>query len=266
MTVPEPLLRVSAATLNRVVLAGAPGAAPVLALERTATVLDQPGGKTVRVRAQPFGGAVRIRDLAALDDFGGWRFASPNSQAERDFRILIPPENWHLVRQFCLNRLADPADPVLDACPHRELAEEFADSLGVDLSPAQYSILPAGFVVENQPSPTDNTSAAGLPTVRIYRIYNVQITDPVLCSALLRSSAVTDSALQAQALTDAASGGKGRANAALTLPLQRIIDAYQSLPLAQRCHPLRLDGHTIASSTAAILPEIITPHFQRPSG
>ena len=53
-------LRVSVATLVRVVAADADHANPFLALERTATFFKQEG--RARVKAQPFGGAICIND------------------------------------------------------------------------------------------------------------------------------------------------------------------------------------------------------------
>ncbi len=137
--------RVSVATLDRVIFDRPQDGVQMLALERKATLLNEraekriSGPDSVLVRAQPFGGAVRIHGAAALSDVvGQLRFDSQRSRDERDFRILIPPAAWAAVRQFCLRHLADPDDPILEADPSRELVEEFADAMQINLLPETY--------------------------------------------------------------------------------------------------------------------------------
>ena len=81
---------------------------------------------------------------------GEVRFDSERSEREADFRILISPSKWELVKQYSLRHLADQDDMELESLPHRELVEEFAETLGVSLEPDQYTFRPTGFVIENQ--------------------------------------------------------------------------------------------------------------------
>jgi hypothetical protein len=263
MKTADPTLRVSVATLNRVLLPDSSSGNQLMALERKATMQGEMDRKSVRVCAQPFGGGIRIRSRAALDRLGAWRFDSPHSQAEQDFRILISLGDWPGIRQFCLHHLANPDNPFLEASPQRELQEEFSDALGITLTPGQYRVQPAGFVIENSPAPTKNLHAVGQPTVRIYRIFDIQITETSLHAALIASSAVSNRDLILRALTDAEHGGKGRANAALILPVERVIQAYLEFPPAERFSPIDIDGNCLDPSTAAVLPELHIPQFER---
>ena len=56
-------LRVSVATLARVVFPNPGDNLPMLALEQKGTVATEDGQQRVIVRAQPFGGAIRIGDI-----------------------------------------------------------------------------------------------------------------------------------------------------------------------------------------------------------
>jgi hypothetical protein len=265
MTAAETDWRVSAATLDRVVFEHPRDGTQMLALERRATLGSKPGPDGTLVRAQPFGGAVRIRDTAALRDVvGEIRFDSERSRVEQDFRILISPKEWEAVRQFCLRHLADDDDPILEAGPRRELAEEFADALQVQLEPGQYYYRPVGFAVENEPSRTDNVYAYGCPTVRVYRIFEVEIVDRMLCAELLASSARYGTEdLQALARMDADRGGKGWATTVLTLPLDRVVGAYLALPIEKRYANMEVEGHAFDASVGAILPGVEVPEFER---
>ena len=84
-------LRVSVATYNQVVFPHPENRTTMLALERKATVLQD---GSVNVRAQPFGGGVKILDPNSLEELlGELRFDSERSKLEEDFRILIQPES-----------------------------------------------------------------------------------------------------------------------------------------------------------------------------
>ncbi len=171
-------LRVSVATLARVVFPHPEEGETMLALEHIATVLPEAGEARVAVKAQPFGGAVRIHDIASLQvHIGRFRFDSERSRVERDFRIFIKPADWIVVRSFCLEdfRLAQGSD--LESDPGRELAEEFAATLGVELRPDQYVCKPIRTVFEDTPVPTGNMYAFGKPTVRVYRVFEALIRD-----------------------------------------------------------------------------------------
>jgi hypothetical protein len=257
-------LRVSVATLDRVVFPHPQDGTPILALERTATVMRE-GGDKVQVRAHSFGGGVRLLNSGALQAIvGPIHFDSERSQSEQDFRILIRPSDWEAVKQFCLQHLGNPNDAHLESVPHRELVEEFADTLSLSLKPDQYTYRAGGFVVANDPTPTNNAYARGQPTVRLYRIFEVRIVDDALCTTMLAASQqYSDQDLEGLALKDARNGGKGRANSTLTLPLSLVAETYLSLPPEQRYKAITVEGHQLAESVLAILEEVDVPQYHR---
>jgi hypothetical protein len=257
-------LRVSVATLDRVVFQRPADGTLMLALERKATHIDDTDRRSVYVRAQPFGGAVRILKPDALrevvDDFN---FDSKRSEAEQDFRLLIQPVAWEAVKQFCIHHLQDPNDPVLESDPRRELGEEFAECLQVNLRPDQYIYHPVGFVLENEPTTTDNVYSRGLPTVRIYRIFEVRLVDESLSRKFVTTSErYSDSDLQTLALADAQNTGRGRANSVLVLPIDLLVDLYLKIPPEKRYSPGLGGGHQLDTSVLAILENVDVPQFQ----
>ena len=237
----------------------------MLILERAATLLNAIDPDSAVVRVKPFGGAVRILDEQALrQHIGDFEFDSQHSQSEQDFRILVPATAWEKVKQFCLRRLAKPDDAVIETSPQRELAEEFMDALHMPLEPGQVHLRTAGFVVENEPVPTANLYSGGVPTVRIFCIFEATILDSSISTALLEnSSRYSDLDLQAMAAADAARGGKGRANATLALPLPAVIHSYLKIPLLQRSRPLTVEGHLFDTSVLALLENVDAPQFER---
>ena len=253
-------LRVSVATLNRVVLLQDEN--EMLALERKATV-SRDG--SVRVRAQPFGGGVRILDQEHLRTIiGQVRFDSERSEREADFRILISPSKWELVKRYSLRHLADADDMELESLPHRELVEEFAETLGVHLQAQQYTFRPTGFVIENQPVPTDNANAQRQPTVRLYRTFEVGIVDIALCQTMISANQLySDEELGQLALEDLRNGGRGRANSILILPLNLVLASYLALPLDIRHRKIMIENHRIDESVLAILSEVHVPEYER---
>ncbi len=259
----ENSLRVSVATLNRVIFPHPQSGAPILALERKATILNQ--GQGVRVRAQPFGGGVHIKNPIPLQELiGDLQFDSERSQHEGDFRLLISPSDWEPVKRFCLQHLKDPDDPDLEALPHRELAEEFVDVLGVRLMPDQYTVQPAGFVIENDPTPTDNVYMRGQLSVRCYRIFEVCLVDENLCTTMLASSErYSDQDAMKLAWEDFRRSGMGRANILLTIPLSLVTDAYRSIPLEKRYTAVKVDDHLLDESVLAVLEDIEVAQHQR---
>jgi hypothetical protein len=267
MSASDPQWRVSVATLNRVVIQAAGNHAPqMLILERTATLRRDQGADSMIVQVKPFGGAVRILNVPALrQHIGDFEFDSPHSQSEQDFRILVPAAAWEKVKQFCLLHLAEPDDAIIETSPQRELAEEFVDALQIDLQPAQVFVQSVGFVVENTPAPTANLYSPGVPTARIYRIFEVTILESALRTALLEnSSRYSDLDLKAMAASDASHGGKGRANAVLALPLAAVSAAYLKVPLPQRARPLAIGGHLFDTSVMAVLENVDAPQYERP--
>lgn len=260
MTTAELNLRVSVATLNRVIFDDPQTNAPLLALERKATLRE---GK-VYVRAQPFGGAVRLNNPAALRALiGEFEYDSPRSRSEQDFRLLIRPADWQSVQDFCLQHFQQGNDSVLETDPSRELVEEFEECLQAKLEPHQYSYQAIGMVVENAPVPTNNARSPGTLTVRIYRVYEVRISDPALALALCNASQQhTESVLQAKVLLDAQNGGRGRANTVLTLPPELIRDVYRQLAPENRYVPVTVAGHQISESMLATLDDIEVPQLE----
>jgi len=251
-------LRVSVATYDQVVFPHLENGMTMLALERKATVLKN---GSLNVRAQPFGGGVKILNIKPLQAMiGEIRFDSDRSKQEQDFRILIEPSQWEVVKQYCLLHLEHPNDPDLESAPDRELVEEFAETLQVDLKLNQYMVQPLGFVVEDEPVLTENWYARGFLTVRVYRTYQVEIVDRNLCQQLLDvSQQVSVQELGRQALTNE----KGRANSVLVLPLNSIREAYLALPPEMRYRKIEINGCHIDESALVILNDVEVPEYIR---
>lgn len=255
-------LRVSVATYNRVLFHHPQNGTKMLALERKATVRKK---QDMRVRAQPFGGGVRILNPASLHQMlGEIQFDSEQSMREQDFRILIPPSKWEAVKQYCLHHLAHAKDHEIESTPDRELVEEFEESLHVRLKPDQYTVQPAGFVVEDHPVPTESADAPGRLTVRLYRIFEVHILDEVLCISMLDASQqYSDQDLGTLALRDFEKGGKGRINSILTLPLNTVTESYLALSPAMRYRKIVIENHELDESVLAVLGNVDVPQYQR---
>ena len=255
--------RVSVATYNRVVFPHPQNGTWMLALERKATW--KKGTEQVQVRSHPFGGAVRLLQPVSLQDIvGEIQFDGGPSQRERDFRIMISPSQWEAVRQYCLDHLVNQDDLELETLPDRELTEEFADTIGVDLTPGLYQFRPLGFVVEDNPVPTDHAGAEGRLTVRVYRIFEVRITEAALCEKMFAASQQhSDQDLGKLAIEDSHNGGRGRANSLLALPLSRVAQFYLSLAPEARYRKHIVDGHELDESVLAVLSEVDVPQYER---
>jgi len=258
-------LRVSVATLVRVLFEHPQNSELMLALERKATLLGNQDGHFVKLKAQPFGGAIQIHDLNALQDFiGDFHFDSEQSRSEQDFRIFIRPAAWQVVRQFCLQHFSQANNTVLESDPGRELVEEFSDALEMDLRAEQFAYRPLGIVIENDPSPTENLCARGCPTVRIYRIFESRLVEAALIHAMLMNSeSQSNERVRELALDDARKGGKGWANAILTLPLKQISALYSATPLEARNRPISFQGHQLDETVAALIDGIDIPKYQK---
>ena len=258
-------LRVSVAALARVLFPHPEDGSLMLALERKATLLEGDGRRFVDVKAQPFGGALRIQTLKPLQDLiGEFHFDSEESRAEQDFRIFIRPEDWEVVREFCLGHLRQPGNSVLEADPARELAEEFADALGIDLKPGQYTCRAGEMVLEDQPSTAKNIYARGYPTARIYRIFEVHILDSALASAMIENSErCSDEDLRQLALQDFRIGGAGRANGMLTMPFEEINNFYTTIPVEARNQPILFQIHHLDETVGVILEGVPVPKYRR---
>jgi hypothetical protein len=258
-------LRVSVATLVSVRFKNPRDGDLMLALERKATLLKDESGRSVRLIAQPFGGAIRLLDPNALRDrIGDFHFDSEESRSEQDFRIFIRRSDWETVQQFCINQFRNFDNSVLESDPTRELAEEFADALEISLKPNQYTLKPLGTVVEDHPAPTENIHARGHLTVRIYRIFEARILDSSLSHAMLTNSeSYSNRDLQELALENVRQGGEGRANAILTLPLRLISDVYLALPLEARNSPVSFEDNHLDECVGAILEGVTVPKYRR---
>ena len=94
---------------------------------------------------------------------GKIQFDSERSKQEQDFRILIPPSKWELIKDYCLHHLEfeEEEDIELEFEPDRELTEEFMEAINVKLNPGQYTVQPLGFVIENNPVQSKNDYARG---------------------------------------------------------------------------------------------------------
>lgn len=262
---PDLSLRVSVATLVRVVLRHPSNGEWMLALESKATLLEAESGRNIQVIAQPFGGAIRLLDIQALQDLiGDFHFDSEESHSEQDFRIFIRRSDWETVKQFCLNQFRNFDNSVLESDPTRELAEEFADALEISLKPNQYTLKLVGTVVEEDPAPTENIHARGHPTVRIYRIFEARILDASLSRTMLTNSeSYSNQDLQELALENFRKGGKGRANAILTLPLRLISEVYLAMPLEAYNSPISFEDNHLDESVSAILEGVTVPKYRR---
>jgi hypothetical protein len=258
-------LRVSVATLSRVLFDNPNDGTLMLALERKATLIERSGAQIVSVKAQPFGGAIRFLNLTELSRLiGNYNFDSKRSQSESDFRILINPSDWEVVKDFCLKHLEHENDPVLESDPHRELVEEFEDTIREKIRFDQYNVQPVGFVIENAPSRTKNIHLKEVPTVRIYRIFEVRVIDPSLTTAMMKNSKkYSDQDIKVLALENAKQGGKGRANAILTLPLDEISRYYLALSPDLRDEATTFFDYHLNGNVPAILHDIKVPKFQR---
>jgi len=258
-------LRVSVATLIRVLFKNPKDGDLLLALERKATFFEEESGQFIVVKAQPFGGAIRVIDPIGLQRMiGEFHFDNQESYSEQDFRLFIRPSAWETVRQFCLQHFTLVNDSVIESNPIRELAEEFASALKVSLQADQYSYRLVETIAEDVPSPTENFYSRGFSTVRIYYIFEAHILDPSLVDVMLMNNArYSDLDLRELALQDFQNGGYGWYSAVLTLPLNQISDTYSFISLEARNHPIWFQNHQLDETVAAILEGINVPKYRR---
>lgn len=257
-------LRASVATYNQVLFPHPEDGTMMLALERKATVLKD---GSVSVQSQPFGGGIRILNPAPLQKIiGKIQFDSERSKQEQDFRILIPPSKWELIKEYTLHHLEldDEDDVELESGPDRELTEEFMETINLKLHPGQYTVQAMGFVIENAPVQSKNDYSRGKLTVHLYRVFRVQMIDPILCRIMYGISQLySDQDLAELAQQDFEHGGLGRANSILTLPLNKVIDAYLALPPEARYQNIVIENHELDESVLAILEGVPVPQYQR---
>lgn len=258
-------LRVSVAALVRVLFHAPENDRTLLALERTATVREIEGGTEVVVKAKPFGGGVRITDARALGEIvGGFQYDSERSRQEKDFRIHIRPDFWEKLKEVCAEQLDLSFDGILDPSPDRELAEEFEDALGMTIDRSLYRLQSKGLIVEDLPTPTESVRAVGMPTVRIYYVYEAWLNAPKIIAAILAAGErYSDADLERIAREDARSGGRGRANAVLALDLDVLKAAYHSIPIDRRGGAILVEGHRLDANVSAILHEVEQTRYRR---
>lgn len=258
-------LRVSVATLVRVLFENPRDGDLMLALERKATLRTDGNRHAIEVMAQPFGGAIRIRDLRTLRErIGDFHFDSERSRSEQDFRIFVRPSDWEVVREFCIQHFRRVDNPILETEPGRELTEEFADALKILLRPDQYHHKPVGTVIEDNPAPTKNTHAKGYLTARVYRIFEAFISDSSLAQTMMTNSdSLSYLDFRELALEDARNGGKGRANAIFALPVKLISDVYLALSPEERNAPVLFEGNRLDETVPIVLEGIRVPNYQR---
>jgi len=256
------LLRVSVATYNQVIFPHPQNQTLMLALERKATVRKN---SRVSVRAQPFGGAIRILDPEPLQKIiGQIQFDSERTKHDRDFRILIPQSKWEPVKEYCLLHLRNPDDVELESTPHRELVEEFKETINVHLQENQYKVQPMGFVIEDTPVRTNNLDARGHLTIRLYRTFKAQIVDSTLSEAMLAASEnFSDHDLEILALEDFQNGGKGHAHSVLTVPLNLVVESFLTLSPDLRFRKILVKNHTLDKSVLSVLENVDIPQYQR---
>lgn len=254
-------LRVSVATLARVLFKHPKDGEMILALERKATLQE----RNVEIKSQPFGGAIRIKKISKLHDLiGDFQFDSTRSQIGQDFRIFIQPSNWSAVREFCIDHINRDEDPIIETDPIRELVEEFDDALKISLRPEQYSCKPVATVVENDPTPTHNIHSEKVDTVRIYRIFEVIIADSDLIDIIVANSEMlSDNDLCDLAIKDAQNGGRGRANAILAVPLKQIYSSYLAMSPAKRNTPILFEQNQLDETVTTVLDNMLASKYKR---
>jgi hypothetical protein len=246
-------LRVSVAALVRLLFTNPEDGRTMLALERTATLMEPEGRPEVVVKAKPYGGAVQLVDPEGLRRrlAGGFHYDSRRSRRERDFRILVRPPAWETIKRICEEHLDESGQRILDPRPDRELAEEFHDGLKIRLDPSRYSLAARGMIVQDLPKETDNVRAKGFPTARVYYLFTARIADPELIAAILSGNKrFSDRDLQRLAWEDARQGGRGRANAVLALPLDDVESAYRLAPAGGG--PIKIGEHQLDGNVLAL--------------
>ncbi len=259
---PQLSLRVSAATLSRIVFPHPNDNSLTLALEHKATLHHFEDKPVVTLMAQPFGGAVRIvKPQILLNSITEFSYDSERSLAEKDLRIFIQPSKWPALLEICRHEAALGEQAALDHDPVRELVEEFEDTLGIQLMSDDYTLESVGLVIEKVPHPTANVRAPGYPTARVYWVDEVRITDGDMCRQMLNAGLSTE-ALREKAMEDWKNGGPGRANAIFTAPLKQLRAAYLKLSPEERSAPLEFEGVTLSSNVPAILESVDTPTFE----
>lgn len=265
-TTQELTLRVSVASLVEVLFVSPDNGRQMLALEHAAALQTGEERSDIAVTTKPFGGAVRLISPHALKDMiGDFHYDSYRSRQEGDFRILINPASWQLIKEMCREQVTIKGKSILDPGPERELAEEFEDCLRIRITPDQYDLQRRDLIVEEIPLATDNMRARGIPTVRVYYIYEAWIKSAELINGILLADRkrYSDEHLRQIAKEDSKRGGRGKANAIVTLALDDVMNIYSSIPPERRSEPVRVGQYQLDGNVPAVLQDIDHPRYQR---
>lgn len=177
---------------------------------------------------------------------------------------MIQPSKWDAVKAFCLEQFRNRSSEIIELSPERELAEEFGFALKIGLKPDQYHLRPLWTMIENNPVSSGNIYASGTSTVRLYQVFEATIVDEMLQSAILKNSrSYSDYSLRAAVLDDVRLGGKGWANAFLTIPLENLRNFYHSIAPKDRDFPVTFSGSLLESNIPALLDDVAVLKFQR---
>jgi hypothetical protein len=257
-------MRVSVGTLVRLLFENPETGRLMLALERTATLREIKGRPEVVVKAKPFGGGVRLTNPQKLKNLiGNFHYDGKRSRQVGDFRIQINPASWEIIKEICKEHLKETETGILDSSPEHELAEEFEDLLKIKITPIQYNLKLRELIVEDSPDETDNIYAQGFPTVRIYYLFEAKIKHSEIIKMMMRNCReYSDEDLKKMAIDDVKSGGKGRANAILTLDLEEVKNIYNSTPLERRSELVSVGENQLDGNVPAVLAEINHPKYR----
>jgi len=262
-------LRVSVAVLIRILFKNPSDGKMMIALERTATLVKNGGNSQVVVRAKPFGGAVRLLHTHELWQLiGDYHYDSERSREERDLRIMINPGRWEKVKEICQEHLKDRDKGLINSNPVRELTEEFEDSLGVQITSDDYYLIPGEMLVEEKLTATENVNAPGIPTKRIYYLFDAMLKNSRIIEMMIDNDRQhSDLDLRNLADENAHRGGKGRANAVLTVSLDKLAEFYRSSSKEAEIIPIWFEGHQLDGNVLAIIdpPLIRNPSAHRRS-
>lgn len=247
-------LRVSVASLVRVLFKNPQDGQIMLALERTATLREKAGIRNVTVSVKPFGGGVRLTNPELMKKMiGNFHYDSERSRREKDFRIQIAPSSWEMIKNICRDQKI-PEYRILDDSPERELEEEFEDSLNVKITPLRYRLKKLGMIIHEKPEKTNSVRAPDQPTVRIYYLFEAEIVDSDLVLKIISNSQkYSDHDLQEIVWEDVRKGGKGRANGTLVLPFDKLKKLYHSLPSDRDGKPVVFGDHYFENNVISIL-------------
>ena len=261
----ELTLRVSIAALVNVIFENPLNGKAMLSLERTASLQSSGEMSEIVVKAKPFGGAVKLLNPVSLQMLiGEFHYDSERSQEEQDFRILINPRSWGKTKDICRQHLNVTGRGILEPGPERELEEEFADSLGIEIKDDDYYLQSKGMVIEDMPENTDNIYAPGFSTVRVYYLFEALIKNREIINMMLENSEkYSDSDLIKIVEENIRHGGKGRTNAVLTLLRDELIEYYKVISPDKRGRLLRFGKHLLDGHVTVILDEISNSKYQR---